>query len=73
MALLTHFLQVLIMTLIQFSKICEKAATVSDLGVQTHIHDYTERHQKPDLSWSIQHTTRHRASSNLSLQLLNQT
>lgn len=51
MALLTHFLQVLIMTLIQFSKICEKAATVSDLGVQTHIHDYTERHQKPDLSW----------------------
>lgn len=38
MALLTRFLQVSNMVLTQFSKLCEKAATVGSLAMQTHIH-----------------------------------
>lgn len=51
MALLTHFLRVLIIILVQFSKICDKAASVSGLAMHTYIHDYTEHPQKHDLCW----------------------
>lgn len=40
MALLTHFLGVLVMILIRFSKICDKAASVRGLAMQAYIHDW---------------------------------
>lgn len=49
MALLTYFLQVSVMLLIQLPKVCAKAAAVSNLAMQTHTHDNIEQHYKRDL------------------------
>jgi len=49
MALLTRFLRVSIMLLIQLPKVCVKAAAVSNLAMQTHTHDNIEQHYKHNL------------------------